>query len=334
MPATTITPSRSSQTVLVLGARGRFGRAAVAAFSQAGWQVRAFVSSGRQPERAFRGETINGDAFDPGDVVAAANGANVIVHALNPPYPRWRRDLPRLTKSVLATAHASGATVMIPGNVYNYGAGMPETLLEETPHRPTTRKGALRESMEATFRDAANDGVKTIVLRGGDFIEAKKTGNWFDTYIAGKLDSGIVMYPGPLDKVHAWAYLPDMAQAMVGLAERDRHEAGFECFNFEGHNISGRELIDALERWAGAPLKKRNIPWVAMQAIAPFAPLIREVIEMRYLWTTPHALDGTRLREALPEFRPTALPDALAQILPVLSPQSARHTPIETISAA
>lgn len=156
MPATTITPSRSSQTVLVLGARGRFGRAAVAAFSQAGWQVRAFVRSGRQPERAFRGETINGDAFDPGDVVAAANGANVIVHALNPPYPRWRRDLPRLTKSVLAAAHASGATVMIPGNVYNYGAGMPETLLEETPHRPTTRKGALRESMEATFRDAAN----------------------------------------------------------------------------------------------------------------------------------------------------------------------------------
>jgi len=334
MSATTTALSQPAQTVLVLGTRGRFGRAAVTAFSQAGWHVRAFVRPGRQPDATRGVKMVEGDAFDPDAVAAAARGANVIVHALNPPYPRWSRDMPRLTHSVLAAAHASGATVMIPGNVYNYGAGMPETLREETLHRPTTRKGALREEMEQAFRRAADDGINTVILRGGDFIEAEKTGNWFDTYVTGKLGAGVVVYPGPLDQVHAWAYLPDMARAMVGLAEPGRRKAGFECFNFAGYNISGRELIDPLETWAGAPLKRRGIPWLAMRARAPFSPLIREVIEMRYLWTTPHAIDGTRLHDALPEFSPTALAEALDRILPALTRPSTRREPIGTASAA
>ena len=73
------------------------------------------------------------DAFDPAQVAGAARGMDVIVNALNPPYPRWTRDLPRLTGSVIAAARESGATVMIPGNVYNYGAAMPRLRCRPLP---------------------------------------------------------------------------------------------------------------------------------------------------------------------------------------------------------
>lgn len=326
MAQQTDTAPQNRRTALVLGAGGRFGRAALAAFDEAGWYVRAFVRPGRRVQCPTGTGIVEGDAFDANAVTAAALGVDVIVHALNPPYPRWRHDVPRHTRSVLAAAHASGATVMIPGNVYNYGASMPETLCEETPHHPTTRKGALRESMEQAFREAADDGIHTVILRAGDFIEAEKTGNWFDTYVVGKLDVGVAVYPGPLDRVHAWAYLPDMARAMVGLAERAEQQSGFEIFNFEGYNITGDELVAALESWAGRPLKKRGMPWLAMRAMTPFAPLIREVVEMRYLWSTPHAINGARLSEALPGFRPTPLPEALRRMLPKLSARVAQGT--------
>ncbi len=305
------------RTVLILGAGGRFGCAALHAFHAAGWKVRAFVRPGRPLDAPSGVARIEGDAFDPDSVTAAANGAGVIVHALNPPYPRWTTDLPKQTESVLAAARASGATVMIPGNVYNYGRNMPARLTEDTPHAPTTRKGRLREEMEDAFRSAAADGVHTVILRAGDFIETEKTGNWFDTYIAAKVDRGVAVYPGPRDVVHAWAWLPDMARAMVGLAGRETQpEAGFETFNFEGYNLTGDELIAALERAAGRPLGRKGFPWFALSFVAPFMPLLREVMEMRYLWRVPHALDGARLRTALPDFAPTPLDGAIHAALP------------------
>ena len=314
------------RTVLILGAGGRFGRAALAAFDAAGWQVRAFVRPGRALDLPAGASRVEGDAFDPAAVAAAARGAAVIVHALNPPYPQWPTDLPKQTASVLAAAKASGATVMIPGNVYNYGRAMPTRLTEDTPHAPTTRKGALREEMEDAFRAAGREGVHTVVLRAGDFIEAAKTGNWFDTYIAARVDRGIAVYPGPRDVVHAWAWLPDMARAMVGLAERKAQPAaGFESFNFEGFNLTGEDLIAAMERAAGRSLKRKRFPWFALSFVAPFVPLLREVMEMRYLWRVPHGLDGARLRAALPDFRPTPLAEALQEAVPAAARPPARQ---------
>ena len=212
-----------------------------------------------------------------------------------------------MTASVIEAAEASGATVMMPGNVYNYGAGMPERLGEETPHAPTTRKGHLREEMEQAYAGAGDDGVRTIILRAGDFIEREKTGNWFDSHIAANVAKELVIYPGPLDRVHAWAYLPDMARAMVGLAERRAAFAAFERFGFPGYGLTGQELVDLMERASGRTLKVKGLPWSMIRLLGLVLPQMREVAEMAYLWRTPHAIDGAKLAAALPDFQATPL---------------------------
>ena len=58
--------------------------------------------------------------------------------------PSWTRFALPLTYVAIDAAEAVGATLMFPGNVYNYGAGMPEVIDETTPMQPTTRKGKLR----------------------------------------------------------------------------------------------------------------------------------------------------------------------------------------------
>ena len=52
-----------------------------------------------------------------------------------------------------------------------------------------------------------------------------------------------------------------------------------------------------------------------MRVIGLFSPLVREVIEMRYLWDTPHRIDGSALAAALPDFTPTPLSLAMAEVL-------------------
>ena len=306
-----------SHSVIILGARGRFGRSASTAFQKAGWHVRLFARNWAQSDCAQAPglDYHSGDATRPADIIAAAKGCDVIVNALNPPYQNWARDLPRLTKAVIDAAKATGATVMLPGNVYNYGASMPDVLTEDTPHRPTTKKGRLREAMEEEFAIAADHGVQTIILRAGDFIERSKTGNWFDTYIANKTDQGRITYPGPLDRVHAWAYLPDMARAMVSLAEKRAALGPFSTFGFEGYNLTGAQLISAIEEIAGRDLRVSKMPWPIMSLLGTFLPTIREVLEMRYLWDVPHAIDGRLLSELVPDYQPTPLRHALADAL-------------------
>ena len=301
--------------IIIIGAKGRFGRAAVTAFLAAGWSVRAFARSWDGEKDLTDAILISGDAFDAKVLGNAAKGCDVIVNALNPPYPRWTRDLPRMTTAVIEAAKVSGATVMVPGNVYNYGAHMPPRLTETTPQAPTTRKGHLRTNMERAYAQAADAGVRTIILRAGDFIERQKTGNWFDSHITNNIAKGSVMYPGSLDRVHAWAYLPDLARALVGLAEKRATFAAFEEFGFAGYELSGQDLVDALERSSGRSLKIKGMPWPLIRILGLVMPQMREVAEMSYLWRTPHAIDGGKLAAILPEFEPTPLDVAVAEAL-------------------
>lgn len=301
-------------TVLILGANGRFGRAATLAFAHRGWDVRAASRTG-DGEKLPHVTRIACDVSDGASVIAAAKGVDVIVHAVNPAYHKWVEQLPTLTANVIAAGLSSGAAVMIPGNVYAFGKDAPVVLREDSAPRPTTRKGALRVTMERAFAGAAESGLRTIILRGGDFIERTQTGNWFDSQIANKAHKGVFTYPGRMDAVHAWAYLPDMARAMAELAEIREDLPRFASIGFEGFSLTGAELKAAVALAVGRPLKLKSVPWGIMRIIALFSPLLREVIEMRYLWDTPHRLDGAALQAVLPDFQPTSLAGAMADAL-------------------
>jgi nucleoside-diphosphate-sugar epimerase len=302
-------------TVIILGAKGRFGRATMLAFVEAGWNVRAF---GRGFDTAFKDATpacvtrVEGDAFDADALRDACRDCDVIVNALNPPYENWTHDLPRLTRSVIGAAKASGACVLIPGNVYVYGADAPLVLSETTAWRPTSRKGKLRVEMETAYKDAQ---INTIILRCGDFIEKDQTGNWFDTHIASKAHLGKMMYPAPLNRMHAWAYLADVARAAVLLAVARSSFATFEEFGFEGYSLTGAELVDAVATATGKKQKVSRMPWPFMRLMGIFSPKMYEICEMRYLWQVPHRVCGAKLAASLPDFRPTPAAQAIKVVM-------------------
>lgn len=293
-------------TALILGANGRFGTAACTAFAAAGWTVIAqtrpkrehapLSSAGSPGVRA-----LQADLSDLDTLCAAAHGAQVVIHAVNPLYTAWSRDALPLLRHGMAIAERLGARLMIPGNVYNFGEGMPALLTEDTPQRATTRKGRIRVAMEAELEAAAARGLRSTVLRAGDFFGGGP-GTWIDLAIAKSLRRGRLVYPGPLDLPHAWAFLPDLAAAFVALAGRD-DLPGFTRLHFAGHTLTGRELLDALQRAAAAigiappsrGYRVSGMPWLAVRAAGLLVPMARELAEMAYLWRVPHALDGRAL---------------------------------------
>src|SRR5258708_4299896 len=293
--------------IVVLGGAGRLGRAAGQAFKSAGWQVASLVRGSAAGSAAPGTEIIEVDARDGEAVIAAASGADVVLHALNVPYADWERlpAAPALADTAIAAARESRATLIFPGNLYNYGAGMPARIDETTVMHPTSRKGALRVAIETRMREAAGGGLRTIVLRAGDYLGGESRGSWFDRIIVKGIAAGRLTYPGPLDTIHEWAYLPDVAQAMVQLAERRERLAPFATPGFARHAVTGREFVAAISRACRRDFKIDYVPWRLLKMMGVVVPVFRELTDICYLWSPPAAIDRARLTEIIGDIPPT-----------------------------
>ncbi|HET9113370.1 MAG TPA: NAD(P)H-binding protein [Burkholderiales bacterium] len=307
-----------SSSVLILGAHGRFGMAATHAFLRAGWRVRV-QSRRHSPAWPASVETVKADAMNARDLCAAAQSMDVIVNALNPPYTEWQRFALPLAENALAAAESSGALLMFPGNVYNFGNTLPCRLDPHTPQVGNTGKARIRIEIEQQLRAAAERGVNSAVVRGGDFFGGEGRGSWFDLAIVKSLGRGKMVYPGPLDLPHSWAYLPDFAETFVRLANLHKALSGANRFHFPGHAFTGRELHGALEQVSERHLKLVRLPWGLIRLSSMFSPMSRAILEMRYLWQRPFALEDNALREWIGEVPHTPGLAALATSLVALS---------------
>lgn len=298
-----------AKQVLILGASGKIGSHSARAFAHAGWSVRNYDR-------------------EAGNMSAAAEGADVIVNGLNPPaYHDWEHLVPAITEQVIAAARASGATVILPGNVYNFGAEGGEWS-EGSPHAPQTRKGRIREEMERRYRAS---GTRTIVLRAGNFIVPERRDDVMSMVLLRSLGRDKVTLMGAPDVLQAYCYVPDWARAAVLLAEKRAELAPFEDVPFPGHAFTAEELRAFLTRELGRPIGTTRFPWWAVTLSAPFWELGRELLEMRYLWETPHTLSGNKLARLLPSFQATPLEDVLRAAIP---DELRRSSSSETAQAA
>ena len=310
-----------TSTVLILGAAGRIGQVLAAAFAEAGWDVRA---QARKPlPSALAGHSrvqpIRCDATDVAALATAARGATAVVNALNPPYTEWDRLALPLADAALAAARAGGALLMLPGNVYNFGRELPPLPTTTTPERGDTPKARIRIELEARLAAAAGDGVDSVVIRAGDFFGGPGPGTWLDMALASKLAKGQFIYPGNPDIDHAWAYLPDLTQVFVRVAGLRAQLRGHRRLHFAGHTLTGNAFKAAAEAVVGRELRTGNLPWGFIRLAAPFKPMWRELLAMRYLWERPHALDDPALRALIGSVPHTPLPQALRSALADLS---------------
>ena len=300
--------------VLILGAAGRLGYKAAQAFHAARWSVTSLVRPGSAARAPAGTEIVEISALDHDAVAAAARGADVVLHAVNPTYTDWTRLALPLAYSAINAAESAGATLLFPGNLYKYGSPMPAVIDEATPMRPSTRKGQLRLAIEERMAEAAERGVRTIVLRTGDFFGGGR-GSWFDLVLAKDIARGRLTYPGPVDVMHEWAYLPDVAATFVRLAAVREKLRPFEVFGFPGHAVSGGEFTTAIARALHHKLEVKRMSWWLIHALRPIVPLCRELSEIAYLWNEPHRIDGGKLAAAIGDIPRTPLDVAVNRAL-------------------
>ena len=322
-------------TALVVGATGGIGGETAKALLAAGWRVRALTRDLARARRDFAGlgavEWVAGDALRAANVIAAAQGTRLILHGANPPgYRNWRGLVMPMLESSVSAARASGARLVLPGTVYNFGPDAGEMIDERSPQHPVTRKGRIRVEMEALLARAAREGVRSLVVRAGDYFGGHAPNSWFSAaMVRPDRPVSFVVYPGRRAVGHAFAYLPDLAQAILRLAAIDAQLAPFEVVQFAGHWLPrGDSIAEAIRRVACAPRAPiLPLPAALLYLAAPFSTTFREMIEMRYLWRRPLRLDNARLEALIGPEPHTPLDEAVRQSLEALGCLAAAAEP-------
>lgn len=309
----------TTKKALVLGATGGIGGSVAAALIRHGWQVRGLarnLDKARQTGRAGI-EWVAGDAMERDDVVKAADGVCVIVHAVNPPnYANWDRlVLPMIDNTIAAARAAGGARVVLPGTIYNFDPATTPVIGEDSAQRPRSRKGRIRLALEKRLEDAAPE-VPSLILRAGDFFGPGAGSSWFgQAMVMGKDRVRRIVNPAR-GAGHSFAYLPDLAEAFARLLDAPEMLRPFERLQFEGtYDDTGARMTDAIRRASGRRLSVYRFPWWLMRLLSPFGGFPYEAAELAPYWRHPLRLDNGRLVELLGREPRTPLDDAVRMSL-------------------
>ena len=285
----------------VLGA-GPVAKATVDALMARGLPVRVVHRSGTFPMQAGL-EVVAADITDVAQLSQAFTDAVVVYMCAMPAYHRWGQEFDAMMRNVLQACATTGSAMVFADNLYMYQESPNASLTENTPLRPTTRKGVVRARIAEMVLQAHRDGtVKTAIARASDFfgpgVDNAMLGNrFFPQLIAGKA----VQWFGNPDMPHTFTYVPDFGKA---LAELGVDGAGWgevwhvpNCITCTARNAANAaaELVKLVKQ----PVKLTNGGRLMLSMVGLFLPQAKEMIEMLPHFETPYVVDDSKWRSRM-----------------------------------
>ena len=286
---------------------GPIGTTIARVLTDQGESVRMVTRSGGGPAHPLI-ERVAADAADTRRLTELTRGAEVLYNCANPRYTEWEKLWFPMNDSMIAAAQAAGAVYTITGNLYGYGPQPGGLMTEDSPLAAVGRKGKVRIKM---WQDALRSGVRTVEVRGSDYIGAGAVGI-FSILLPAIAKGRTAWAPGDVDLPHSFTYTGDMARTMVALS-RDERAYGKAWHAPTAPPISIRELADRYCALTGAPrVKIQKLPRFVMRTAGLVVPMARELAEMDYQFYAPFQLDSS-LTEQTFGLAPTDLEVALRE---------------------
>mgnify|MGYP000553000363 CR=1 FL=1 len=169
-------------------------------------------------------EFMSCDVLDGAQVLRAMTGAEQAVVTIGFEYVGkvWKTAWPKAMANLIAAAEATRARIVHIDNMYMYGP-QDTPLHEDMPLTTYGLKPAARAEATRMWQAAAREGrVKWAALRAPDFygpgVDRSHIGETGLGLIAQGKTAQLLMEP---DQPHAFAYVPDIARAVLSLLDAD-----------------------------------------------------------------------------------------------------------------
>lgn len=289
----------------LLGANGTIANALLPVLLENGENVR-LVS--RNPKPVAGAETMAANMLDREQVFRAVKGSSIVYLLIGITYNAdiWRRDWPVIMQNVIDACKAENAKLIFFDDVYMYGK-VDGVMTEETPYRPTSRKGAVRAGVARMLQNEMESGaIKAAIARAVDF---------YGPGVTDKSAAGVLVFANMKkgkkaqwfinpDVPRSYNYTPDAARALYLLATDEWSFGQVWHLPSIQPAFTGRQFIRVAAKYMHASDKVSVLPKWMLKMTGWFNPFMKEAYEMNYQDEFPFRFDSSKFEKAF-NFKPT-----------------------------
>ena len=239
------------------------------------------------------------DASDPSAFSRAAEGAATIFLCTNPPYTDWETDWPPIFAAAIAAASATGAKLVVMGNLYPYGTPT-GVMTEHSPETTTEKKGLIRKAgWQAVLAAHRHGDITAVEVRASDYFGPGSggTAHLGSAFFRAVLESKTARVVGKPNVVHSWSYLPDIASTLIAAADY-QGEWG-RIWHVPSAAYSRDEIAAQLNEIYGTKGTVSGYPQWLLRSLGVFSPMMREIWASSYQFVSPFVIDSAETQREL-----------------------------------
>lgn len=304
MPLEVKVPSHDLQTIL--GAGGSIGVELAKALPAYTTRIR-LVS--RSPKKVnATDELMTADLSKSADIDRAVAGSAIVYVTIGFEYKAnvWQQVWPVFMRHVIEACKKHGTKLVFFDNVYMYDPDHLNPMTEETPMRPSSKKGAVRKELADMIMKEVNSGqLMALIARAADFIGPKNS-VLVETVYGNFLKGKKANWFSDVSRLHNFTFTPDAGKATALLGNTP------DAYNQVWHlptdrsQLTGKQWIELFARQMNVEPQYQVLPTWMMGVLGIFVPVLKEFKEMAYQYDRDYVFDSSKFERRFPDFKPTS----------------------------
>lgn len=254
----------------------------------------------RTPQKINSGdELFPADITNTAQVDKAVKGSEVVYLTVGFPYRLkiWEERWPATMRNVIDSCKKHNARLVFFDNVYMYDRDHLQHMTEETPVRPTSKKGAIRQQVaDMLMNEVKQENLTALIARSADFTNGKSSVLHqlvTDNLLKGKKANWLVN----ADKIHNFTFVSDAAKGTAILGNTP------DAFNQVWHlptettKLTGRQWIELLAAEMNAKPRYSILSKTMLGLLGVFMPVLKEIKEMVYQYDRDYFFDSSKFNQ-------------------------------------
>ena len=239
------------------------------------------------------------DMTVPEQVEKAVEGSEVTYLTVGLTYTTkiWQNTWPVIMRNVIEACRKHESKLVFFDNIYMYDRDSLDHMTEDTPIRPTSKKGEVRTEIAGMLMDAVEKGhINALIARSADFYGPATQGKSVITEIVLKnfCQGKKANWLCSVDYKHSFTYTLDAGRATAVLG--NTAEAYNQVWHLPTapHPQTGQEWIEAIAQEMLVEPKIQVATKFIVKVMGLFINPMREMYEMLYQYDRDYVFDSSK----------------------------------------
>ena len=254
----------------------------------------------RTPQKINAGdELFPANITNAAEVDKAVKGSEVVYLTVGFPYRLkiWQERWPATMRNVIDSCKKHNARLVFFDNVYMYDRDYLQHMTEETPVRPTSKKGAIRQQIaDMLMNEVKHGNLTALIARAADFTNGRSSVLHqlvTDNLLKGKKANWLLN----ANKVHNFTFVSDAAKGTAILGNTP------DAFNQVWHlptdatKLTGRQWIELLAAELNTKPRYSILSKAMLGLLGIFMPVLKEIKEMAYQYDRDYFFDSSKFNQ-------------------------------------